>query len=307
MTDEPVFVPYLPIGPGPAGLHVVLTLDDAAWAPAFAAMRSACLASRRRAEIVFHLVEWRLEPEHRDELDDITLEFGARVIHYPIEADDELGPLIASLPRVPAAPSIAYGRLLLDKLLPQSVKKFVYLDCAVLVRAPVETLFDVDLSDKPLAAVSAPDRQARIGGDDMRHRTSPFDSADDYFDTGVLVIDRARWAGARFPSMVRDLLATNELRTLYDDEDIINLAFRNTWLPLEPRWNMLGSHRAAELFDPLIVRYRGVLQPWMPLAPLAFAHAYRQVMTRALCERYRRYRLRKAWDTIFNRTSAPNG
>lgn len=306
MTDEPVFVPYLPIGPTSTALNVVLTLDDAAWAPAFAAMRSVCLSSRRRAEIAFHLIQWRLEPEHRDELEDITREFGARIIHYPVETDEDLGPLISSLPKVSAAPSIAYGRLLLDRLLPANIKKFVYLDCAVLVRTPIEHLLAIDLGDRPLAAVSAPDRQARIGGDDMRQRTSPFDSADDYFDTGVLLVDRARWAAARFPSMVRELLATNELRTLYDDEDVINLAFRTAWLPLEPRWNMLGSHKAAELFDPLIVRYKGLLQPWMPLAPLAFAHAYRQAMTQALCQRYRIYRLRKAWDDIFNRRT-PNG
>ena len=36
-------------------IHVVLTFDDNFWAPAYATMRSICLASRQRGNLTFHV------------------------------------------------------------------------------------------------------------------------------------------------------------------------------------------------------------------------------------------------------------
>ena len=53
-------------------LDVALTFDDNYWAPAFAVLRSICLATRRPADLVFHLVHIGLAPAHRAEFDAIA-------------------------------------------------------------------------------------------------------------------------------------------------------------------------------------------------------------------------------------------
>ena len=62
-------------------LHIALTFDDYFWAPAYATMRSVCLTTRRRADLVFHLFHWHLADENRAILDAIGTEFGARIVH----------------------------------------------------------------------------------------------------------------------------------------------------------------------------------------------------------------------------------
>src|SRR5690606_37783876 len=69
---------------GAGMIRVVLSFDDNFWALAYAVMRSACLSSKRRAEMVFHLLHMPLCGEHRHDLEAITREFGAELRWYPL-------------------------------------------------------------------------------------------------------------------------------------------------------------------------------------------------------------------------------
>jgi lipopolysaccharide biosynthesis glycosyltransferase len=275
-------------------LHVALAFDDFFWAPAYATMRSVCLTTRRRADLRFHLLHWQLAPEHRGDLDAVAAEFGVSLRHYPLDADPEARALIESLPHRPGFPPMVYARLLLDRLLPPEVGRVLYLDSDLYVRAPVERLLEMDLAGMSLAAAPEPGRHHLVGGDDMRTRQGPFDVADPYFNSGVLVIDRAAWGRADLPGYLRRLQASGELKALYHDQDILNLAFRDDWLPLDPRWNLTKPHPALRALDPFIVHYTTGMKPWGVLAYVAFGSSYKHVMTRDIVRRYRRYR-RNAW------------
>lgn len=272
-------------------LHVALTFDDYFWAPAYATMRSVCLSTLRRKEVVFHLLHWQLAAEHRAVLDGIADEFGARLVHYALEADPDIRALIGGLPGTRSFPPMVYARLLLDQLLPAEVERVLYLDCDLYVRAPVERLLEMALDGKSLAAASEPGRQHLIAGDDMRTRQGPFDPAEPYFNSGVLLIDRAAWRRADLPGFLAGLHASGELARLYHDQDVLNLRFRGDWLALDPRWNLTKPHPALRAFDPFIVHYTTGQKPWNALAYVAFGSSYKHVMTREVLRRYRRYRM----------------
>ncbi len=271
-------------------LDVVLTFDDGFWAPAYATMRSVCISTRRRADLVFHLFHWRLTPEHRTTLDGIAAEFGATLRHTALEAEGSVVALLADLPATRKFPPIVYARLLLEQLLPPDVTRFAYLDSDLYVRAPIETLLGIDLEGRTLAAAPEPGRHHLIRGDDMRTRTSPFDSADPYFNSGVLLIDRSRWGAAKLPEFLRGLKQSGEIRRLYHDQDVLNLAFRDDFLLLDPRWNLTKPHPALRSLDPFIVHYTTGQKPWNAIAYVAFGSSYRHVMTREVYRRYRRER-----------------
>ena len=59
-----------------APIHIALTFDDNFWAPAYALMRSVCLFTRRRRDLVFHLCHRTLLPAHQTDLEGIAEEFG---------------------------------------------------------------------------------------------------------------------------------------------------------------------------------------------------------------------------------------
>ena len=170
--------------PGP--LHIALAFDDRFWAPAYATMRSVCLSTRRRTDLVFHLFHWHLTPEHAADFDLVATEFGVTILHTPLDRDSRANGLIASLPGTRDFPPVVYARLLLDELLPPEIDRVLYLDSDLYVRAPVERLLEMDLEGKSLAAAPEPGRHHLVGGDDMRMRQGPFDNADPYFNSGEI-------------------------------------------------------------------------------------------------------------------------
>jgi len=277
-----------------APLHITLTFDDYFWAPAYATMRSVSISTTRRQDLVFHLFGWKLGAEHRRIIESIATEFGAAVKLTALDADPDLASFLASLPGTRDFPPVVYARLLLDRLLPPEVERVLYLDSDLYVRAPVERLLELDFGGKSLAAAPEPGRHHLIRGDDLRARMEPFDPAEPYFNSGVLVIDRAAWGRADLPAYLAELQRSGEIAKLYHDQDVLNLRFRGDWLRLDPLWNVTKPHPALRALDPFIVHYTTGQKPWNLLSYVAFGSSYKHVMTAGIRRRYAAER-RKLW------------
>jgi len=290
-------------------LHIALTFDDNFWAPAYATMRSICLTTKRRKDIVFHLIHTALSPEHRAELGTISDEFGAILKDYRLDEDQELIAFTKTLPHSKSLPPIVYARLFLEHYVPEDVARFLFIDCDVYVRAPIEKLINIDLEGKSIAAAPEPGRHHLMMGDDMRTFNKPFDLSDSYFNAGVIVIDRAKWVEADLPGTLRSHVETGLMADLYQDQDVLNLKFKDDWLELDPRWNLTKPHPALRSLDPYIVHYTTGQKPWNTIAFVAFNSSYRHVMTRDLFKRYRRHRWQKRLDgwkaKLFSRFTGP--
>ena len=282
-------------------LHIALTFDDNFWAPAYATMRSICLASPRAKDVVFHLIHWHLTQEHRDVLSGITEEFGASLVDHRLEDDAELAAHLSRLPIAKGFSPIVYARLFLGHYVPETAEKFLFIDCDTYVRAPIERLMGIELAGKALAAAPEPGRPLLLRGPDMQPNGKPFASHDGYFNAGVLVIDRKKFVAADLPGQLMSHVETGLIEVLYQDQDILNLAFRGDWLELEPRWNLTKPHPALRSLDPYIVHYTTGMKPWKSLAYVAFGSSYRHVMTRAIFQRYRRERWQRRFKRLIGR------
>ncbi|HVW91680.1 MAG TPA: glycosyltransferase family 8 protein [Devosia sp.] len=278
---------------GPS-LHIALTFDDGFWAPAYATMRSVCLASRRRGDLVFHLFHRGLSPAHRATLDAIGTEFGAQLVDYDLSANAAFNGFLAGMSYHKALTNLVYARLMLDQLMPAGISRILYLDCDMLVRAPVEELFALDLEGKAVAAVLDPHRHRAMLGCDFRQNSDLFSFDMPYFNAGMLVIDRAAFAAADLPGRTRAYHEAGVLARTQYDQAVLNLVFKDNWLPLDFRWNLINPQPAHENFEPKIVHYTGPNKPWQLFSRVAFAQAYRHTMTNEVFYRYiRERRLRR--------------
>lgn len=280
-------------------LHVALTFDDNFWAPAYAVMRSICLTTRRRSDLVFHLLHMPLSHEHRSDIEKITAEFGAEIIFYPLVDLPVFLAFVADLPSSSQWPKIVYARMLLPVLLPKDIKRVIYLDCDMLVRWPVEKLYEIDLEGHPLGAVKdslAPFIALRR---DMRQNSNIFDAADPYFNSGVLVMDLEQWRQLDIKTKIAELAQKGLMKQLYFDQDMLNLIFRGQWRQLPWRWNTIDAQHAHEALDPAILHYTREIKPWALLAGIrrsaAYARWYRHVMTNELFYRFMRHRWKRWW------------
>ena len=110
-----------------------------------------------------------------------------------------------------------------------SESRALYLDSDIIVRKPIDELWDLDLTDIPLAAVR----------DDFYTHI---------FNAGFLLINNDMW---RAENVTQDLIElTNQYhQTDYGDQGILNRLFENRWKELEPIYNfMVGMDTIADFY-----------------------------------------------------------
>lgn len=289
MSDPaPATAPHRPI-------HILLTFDDNFWAPAYAVMRSVCLFTKRRGDLVFHLAHLGLSEAHRHDLERITEEFGARLVWYDLGQSAMFKDVAARIRPDRRLPNIIYARLLVDRMVDGSVERILYLDCDTLVRAPIEELYEADMRGKPVAAVRDTLGAFIVGGRDLREKRDLFDVADPYFNSGVVLIDIPRWRDTQILDQLEQRMADGTVARLYGDQDFLNLVFKNNWERLPPSWNMIDARAAHEGLDPNLVHYTGKQKPWHLVSTVAFRRLYRHMMTNELFYRFMRHRWKHYW------------
>ena len=134
----------------------------------------------------------------------------------------------------------AYLRLFIPALVPAEISRVLYLDCDVLVRGNLAELWQTDLRGLPVGAVRdfavAEISHPFSGVTD--YRELGLDPAAAYFDSGLLLLDVARW---RAENTAADALA---YAVKYGgalpncDQDALNATLSGEWLPLDYRWNV---------------------------------------------------------------------
>jgi lipopolysaccharide biosynthesis glycosyltransferase len=131
-------------------------------------------------------------------------------------------------------------------------------------------------------------------GTDLKRNRDVFDFGFRYFNSGMLLIDRAAFGRARVPERTREMAATGLLDRLQYDQAALNLIFANDWLPLDFRWNLINPEPAHEALEPHIVHYTGPRKPWGLLPGAAYHRLYRHAMTNRIFDQFRRERRMRA-------------
>lgn len=278
-----------------SAIHVVLTFDDDFWAPAYTVMRSICLTTFRRKDLVFHLLHDDLRPERAADLERITEEFGARVARYELSDNAEFNAICRQLPVDRRLHVVMYARLLLDRILPAGIGRVIYLDSDTMALTAIEHLYEQEMDGHPIAAVSDPRRTFNMMGRDMREKREIFDPASPYFNSGVMLIDLPKFASFDVAARLEELKQRGIIQKLYFDQDILNLIFAGRWKPLHWRFNVMEPRVAHQALDPYIVHYTGTNRPWKLFSTVAFGRPYRHVMTNELFWRYLRHRAKQFW------------
>ena len=281
-----------------APIHIALTFDDRYWAPAYATMRSICLVSRRRADIVFHLMHMGLSADHRRLIEAITAEYGVTLAFYDLDAQPELLERVRALPPVRHRhlnfSPMVYIRLFLTDIVPADVDRLIYIDSDMMVRVAIEELFELDLEGHPIAAVMDPYGTGFQTGRDFRAKRY-YDTTELFFNAGLMVIDTKRLAALDVIGTVRRTLTPEEFTSVYYDQDILNIALRNNWRVLEPMWNLQNPTPSHEALAPNVVHYTGTNKPWLLFGETAFKRNYRHIMTNDYFYLFLRERLAARW------------
>lgn len=161
-----------------------------------------------------------------------------------------------------------YLRLLLASALPDEVERFVYLDTDVVVERDLCELHNSELAGQPVGAVESFLGAPRGGPIDFsKHR---------YFNAGVLVIDRQKWASHQITERALEVISAHPEALRFMDQDALNAVLSGNWSQLDWRWNQRPyvwelSHRRMGISReamirlkncPYIIHFSGLAKPW---------------------------------------------
>lgn len=149
-----------------------------------------------------------------------------------------------------AAISIAsYYRLLIPQLLPQKIKKVVYLDCDVIIKKDITILYNLDMENKAICAVAEMAANARYVSSPRGLKLFEqlgIKEYNKYFNAGVLLINLDKWRQKDICDKIINYLIKYDKYVLWHDQDGLNAILWNDWKELDPRWNVMTALYLAD-------------------------------------------------------------
>lgn len=129
----------------------------------------------------------------------------------------------------------AFSRLFLEDILPDDIKKIIYLDADTIVLKPLDELFNMDLNNHLIAGVV--DIMSNLGvyfyqGDE---KTTPF------VNSGVLLINLEKWREIGFADLSIDLIKRYSNKDFMHDQNIINIICGDDVCFLNPKYNVMSE------------------------------------------------------------------
>ena len=131
----------------------------------------------------------------------------------------------------------ANSRLFFDTFLPPDAERLLYLDCDTLVCGSLAELLTCDLGGAAAGVVrdSLTNQYKELIG---------FSLEEDYFNSGVLLIDTRAWQEQGIKQRLIHHTQTTRACYCNPDQDLLNIILKDTKCLLPPTYNFQPSHRA---------------------------------------------------------------
>ncbi len=201
-------------------------------------------------------------------LEAMVAETGGTIAFHPIAPER-----VAGLPVLGGFTEAMWYRILLPELV-EEADRVLYLDVDTLVLDALDDLWATDLVGAPVAAVTnvlQPDHRFHVADLGLR--------AEDYFNSGVLLLSLEALRLQNAAAALRDAALARAGQRGWPDQDALNLVLGHRRVALHPRWNAMnvlwdlaaeadaafGAQTAAEAREhPAIRHFEGPAanKPW---------------------------------------------
>lgn len=235
-----------------ATTDLVLTVDRHHAVGCAATVRSVVEHAPAGAVLRFHVATVDLDPAEAGRLaaglDRGPASVALRVVAFPVDR-------VRHLTRSRLVTHTAYLRLFLDEIAPPDAARCIYLDSDLLVGRDVTELAAFPLEGRTVGAVE------NLSAEEQReHQARLGLAAPHYFNSGVLLVDLARWRERGVGARALDAAARIGDRLILHDQDALNLALEGDWTPLPPHWNHAAA--SAVRAEGTVLHFMGAPKPW---------------------------------------------
>ena len=257
-------------------MNVVYASNDAYVRHLGTSMCSLFDRNRSCQSITVYILSLGLSEDSRAKLEEIAGQYGRRLVFA------EVGDLESrfDFPVDTGGYDLSImSRLFMGELLPNSVKRVLYLDCDTIVCQSIRPLYETGLGDALVGMVMEPTVYREMKESIGLGRDDP------YYNSGVLLMDLDRWRGEDVLKKLLDFYKSCHGRLFACDQDTINGALKGRIKTLPVKYNYFTNYRyfrystlctmcaayreiGEEAYlearrSPAIIHYLGDERPWI--------------------------------------------
>lgn len=232
-------------------------------------MLTSLLENNKEENITIHILGDNLTSDSQNTITSIVEEkYNQHLCLYAVDRK-----LVVDFPNMGSYVSLTtYYKLFITSILPSSLHKVLYLDCDLIIVHSVKSLWDCDLTGKPLAAVKDAHKGmeihcALLDIDCIRYG---------YFNAGVMLLNLDYLREVGFEKKAVDYVTENSNRLTFHEQDVFNGLFYKQVIHLPYRYNLHDRlYRRQryidaetlpivkeELKSPVIIRFSSGKKPW---------------------------------------------
>ena len=252
--------------------HVTCSTDDN-YVQHCMAMLCSLFENNKEHEMHVHMLVDSLSKDSRQLIGELCNRYNGKAVFYDIDAtvldnvkmNDNIkfnGQQMYSI--------ATYYRMLLPSLLPEDIKRILYLDCDVIVLNDVSELFDLNMEDYGVAAVN----DSLIYGSYHRFKMG-LGLNHSSFCAGVMMINLDYWRRNNSQERLLEYTQRPWKGVYMQDQDALNYVFRDKWFMLPYKWGKMPLavapvDKKQKWFDikefveqPCIYHYAAHVKPWL--------------------------------------------
>lgn len=128
----------------------------------------------------------------------------------------------------------AYFKLLIPRLLPESVERVLYLDADIIIRKSIYKLYHTDLKGKELGAA-----KDYFMDKDRKYKLSLMSAADTYINTGVLIFDLDKLRRRYDLDAICNYIEENGYKFRFHDQEVFNALYHKNVYIIKNKYNCL--------------------------------------------------------------------
>ena len=162
----------------------------------------------------------------------------------------------------------SFSRYFIPKIIPQR-QRAIYLDVDIILRGDIRELYDQDMENYPLAAMSETKYFSTLNKLFLKSHYPQY-KGEEYFNSGVLLMDIQKLNEMDFFNKVMKLTHVLKDKSGYLDQDALNILFENNYKSLTEDFNFLPFAKdnyerkyPAKKIEPIIVHYASQQKPWL--------------------------------------------
>lgn len=249
-------------------MDIALCTDNHYVIPCGVLLCSIC-ENNKTNDLQFHIISADLLHANQESLKNIVTQYRKKIFFYTIK-DSKLEKCPAGQKTQNTYIKLAtYYRLFLSDIL-QNIDKVLYLDCDLLVRHSLIDLWDYDINNYAIGAISDDDTY-----DPQMYNRLQYDSKYGYFNSGVLLINLKYWRKNSLKDELLNYITQYPERLIYHDQDALNFVMKNKKKQLPLRYNVQNGfyQKMTSIFknneeiklackDPYILHFSGSVKPW---------------------------------------------